>query len=133
MAVAADNTTEGSPVGISPDVVTNLVSTDNTTSSVSLSWNSPEGESSFYRIEWTSGSGSSSFDTTDLSITITSLTPGVDYQFLVMAVAADNTTEGRPVGISLYTSNDYVTWQIVICFSTPFVVTINGFQIFNFR
>uniref|UniRef100_A0AAY4CTH6 Fibronectin type-III domain-containing protein n=1 Tax=Denticeps clupeoides TaxID=299321 RepID=A0AAY4CTH6_9TELE len=104
MAVAADNTTEGSPVGISPDVVTNLASTENTTSSVSLSWNSPEGESSFYRIEWTSGSGSSSVDTTDLSITITSLTPGVDYQFLVMAVAADNTTEGRPVGISLYTS-----------------------------
>uniref|UniRef100_A0AAY4ATQ7 Fibronectin type-III domain-containing protein n=1 Tax=Denticeps clupeoides TaxID=299321 RepID=A0AAY4ATQ7_9TELE len=102
MAVAADKTTEGSPVGISsytkPDVHRD------TTSSVSLSWNSPEGESSFYRIEWTSGSGSSSVDTTDLSITITSLTPGVDYQFLVMAVAADNTTEGRPVGISLYTS-----------------------------
>ncbi|KAK6309243.1 hypothetical protein J4Q44_G00207060 [Coregonus suidteri] len=96
-AIAEDNSTEGNPCTVyvytKPAVVRNLSVSEITTSSVSLNWTQPEGNSSFYRVNWTGGSVSK--NTTGTSTTITELTAGVQYNFTVTAVAGDNTTVGE--------------------------------------
>nr|XP_040018741.1 receptor-type tyrosine-protein phosphatase eta isoform X3 [Gasterosteus aculeatus aculeatus] len=80
-----------------PEVVRNITVTNVTTSSISLTWNDPKGNSSSYRVQWTD-----SVDTT--SITITNLTAGVQYKITVAAVTNEGSTEGQNTSVSQYTS-----------------------------
>lgn len=77
-----------------PAIIRKLTVSEIRTSSVSLSWTEPEGNSSFYIVEWTDGSDIGSKNTTRTSTTITGLPAGVGYTFRVTAVAGDNMTEG---------------------------------------
>ncbi|KAI4894586.1 hypothetical protein NFI96_018812, partial [Prochilodus magdalenae] len=124
-AVAADNITSEAPVQIStftiPDVVTNLSISAHTTSSVSLTWTPPHGQSSFYTVQWTDGTVSNSTTTPNSSFTVTDLTPGVNYTFNVTAVAADNITSGAPVQISRVTNPNVVTNLIISAHTTSSV------------
>ncbi|KAL7858365.1 hypothetical protein AOLI_G00184670 [Acnodon oligacanthus] len=112
-AVAADGVSAGAPTQISaftkPDVVTNLTISDRTTTSVSLTWNSQQGNSSFYRVEWTDGNLSNNASAISMSYTVTNLTPGGNYTFTVTAVAADGVSAGAPTQISAFTKPDVVT------------------------
>uniref|UniRef100_A0A8B9HNS7 protein-tyrosine-phosphatase n=1 Tax=Astyanax mexicanus TaxID=7994 RepID=A0A8B9HNS7_ASTMX len=111
-AVAADNITEGQSVFISvytkPDVIQNLTVVDVTTSSVTLNWIKPVGESSYYRVQYDKFSMTLNKTTENTVISITNRTPGVQYTFRVSAVAADNSTEGQSVGLSVYTKPDII-------------------------
>ncbi|GAA6078347.1 titin, partial [Tachysurus ichikawai] len=107
-AVAADNQTTGASTQISsftnPNVVTGLTAFNKTTSSVSLTWNEPQGNRSFFTVNWTGGTGNNSFNTSNTSYNVTGLTAGVSYTFTVTAVAADNQTTGASTQISAFTS-----------------------------
>ncbi|XP_064786415.1 receptor-type tyrosine-protein phosphatase eta isoform X2 [Oncorhynchus masou masou] len=98
-AVAGDNKSEGQNKTIlkytKPAIIRKLTVSEIRTSSVSLSWTEPEGNSSFYIIVWTDGSDIGSKNTTRTSATITGLPAGVGYTFRVTAVAGDNTTVGE--------------------------------------
>ncbi|KAG7324352.1 hypothetical protein KOW79_012368 [Hemibagrus wyckioides] len=111
-AVAADNQTTGAPTQISeftkPNSVTNLNVSSKTRTSVSLTWNKPNGSSSFFTVNWTDGSVNNSNNTSNMSYTVTGLTAGVKYTFTVTAVAADNQTTGAPAQISEFTNPDDV-------------------------
>ncbi|KAI5100612.1 receptor-type tyrosine-protein phosphatase eta-like, partial [Silurus meridionalis] len=111
-AVADDNKTEGSVVGLSictdPDVASNLTVSSKTTSSVSLTWNEPPGNRSYFTVQWTDGSVHNSSNTSITSYTVTGLTAGVNYLFTVTAVAADTQTKGSPTQISAFTKPDIV-------------------------
>ncbi|XP_072525483.1 tenascin-X-like isoform X3 [Salminus brasiliensis] len=116
-AVAADGVTTGASVQNStftrPDAVTNLIVSNQTTSSVFLSWNFKQGSSVSYRVEWTNGSVSNTDNTSDTSYTVTNLTAGVNYTFSVTAVAADGVTAGASTQNSTFTRPDAVTNLIV--------------------
>ncbi|KAF4081118.1 hypothetical protein AMELA_G00157750, partial [Ameiurus melas] len=96
-AVAADGTA-GAPTQTSaftkPNAVTNLTVSNKTTSSVSLTWNEPPGNRSYFTVNWTGGSVNNSSNTSNTSYTVTGLTAGVNYTFTVTAVAADGQTAG---------------------------------------
>ncbi|MCI4381695.1 hypothetical protein PGIGA_G00254900, partial [Pangasianodon gigas] len=79
------------------DIVRNLTSSEITTF-VLLDWAKPLGESSFFRVTWINSS-----TTPATAFNITDLIPGTIYTFTVSAVAADNKTEGRLVGLSTCT------------------------------
>ncbi|KAK3558495.1 hypothetical protein QTP86_018148, partial [Hemibagrus guttatus] len=106
-AIAADGQTAGASAHIlaftNPEVVKNLSVSIKTSSSVSLTWNEPHGNSSFFTVNWTDGSVNNSSNTSDLSYTVTGLTAGVNYTFTVTAVAADNQTTGAPTQTSTFT------------------------------
>ncbi|XP_060743149.1 fibronectin-like [Tachysurus vachellii] len=112
-AVAADNQSTGAPTQISaftnPNVVTSLNVSSKTTSSVSLTWNEPQGSRSFFTVNWINGTGNNSFNTSNTSYTVTGLTAGVSYTFTVTAVAADYQTRGAPTQISAFTNPNVVT------------------------
>ncbi|XP_016341759.1 receptor-type tyrosine-protein phosphatase eta-like [Sinocyclocheilus anshuiensis] len=115
-AVAADKSTEGETFCIShytkPEMVRNLRVTEITTSSLSLTWDEPAGNRDFFRIQWTEKRTHAT--ATNTSYHINDLTAGVNYTFCVTAVAADKSTEGETVCISLYTkSPESNTWLIV--------------------
>ncbi|KAF4081216.1 hypothetical protein AMELA_G00158910, partial [Ameiurus melas] len=111
-AVAADGQTAGTPAQISiftnPNVVTNLTFSNKTTSSVSLTWNEPPGNRSYFTVNWTGGSVNNSSNTSNTSYTVTGLTAGVNYTFTVTAVAADGQTAGAPTQTSVFTKPDIV-------------------------
>ncbi|XP_036068492.1 receptor-type tyrosine-protein phosphatase eta [Oryzias melastigma] len=111
-AVAADNQTKGNSAFTSsytkPDKVTNITVTEITTSSISLSWTKPLGQSSYYVVEWSNGSYTLNANVTDESMNITNLTAGVQYNISVTAVAADNQTKGHSAFSSSYTKPDKV-------------------------
>ncbi|XP_064859069.1 receptor-type tyrosine-protein phosphatase eta-like isoform X2 [Oncorhynchus nerka] len=106
-AVAGDNTTVGQSKTVSkytkPAIIRNLMSTEITTASVSLSWTEPLGNRSFFRVEWTDGKTNGSQNTPETSFNVTALTAGVQYLFTVTAVAGDNTTVGQSKTVSKYT------------------------------
>ncbi|GAA6107864.1 titin [Tachysurus ichikawai] len=112
-AVAADNQTTGASTQTSaftlPDVASNLTAFNKTTSSVSLTWNKPQGNRSFFTVNWTGGSVNNSFNTSNTSYNVTGLTAGVSYTFTVTAVAADNQTTGASTQISAFTKPDIVS------------------------
>ncbi|KAF5903298.1 receptor-type tyrosine-protein phosphatase eta-like, partial [Clarias magur] len=112
-AVAADNQTTGATSQIStfttPGVVTNLTVSNQTTSSVSLTWNAPPGNSSLFIVNWTDGSVSNGNNTSDLYYTVTGLTAGVSYTFSVTAVTTDGQTTGAPTQKSAFTKPDVAT------------------------
>ncbi|KAK1788582.1 hypothetical protein P4O66_002659 [Electrophorus voltai] len=145
-AVAGDGVTAGAPASISiftnPDVVTNLTASDQMTSSLSLNWNSSNGNSSFYRVQWTAGKVSNSTNTSNTSYAVTGLTPGVKYTFSVTAVAGDGVTAGAPASISIFTNAspvlDYncegpnrttflnLTWKDPLGSNQGFNITLSG-------
>ncbi|KAI4871599.1 hypothetical protein NFI96_004110 [Prochilodus magdalenae] len=94
-------------------VITNFTISGKNTSSVSLTWNSPQRNSYFYRVMWTDGTVSSNATTTSTSYTVTDLTPGVRYIFRVTAFAADGVTKGASVQISTFT-NYFVILCVVV-------------------
>ena len=87
-----------------PDVIRNLSVTQITTSSVSLNWTEPQGNSSFYRVEWDDNTVPMNKTTSQTSMNITGLNAGAQYVFRVFAVAEDNQTAGDSVSKTLYTS-----------------------------
>ncbi|XP_056272216.1 receptor-type tyrosine-protein phosphatase eta-like, partial [Pseudoliparis swirei] len=107
VAVAGDNQTEGHAHTFlsvtKPEVVRNITVTQITTSSVSLKWTKPEGNSSFYRVQWTDGNGNGSDHVTQTNITMTNLTAGVQYEITVTAVTDDGRAEGQSTTVSQYT------------------------------
>ncbi|XP_071005104.1 receptor-type tyrosine-protein phosphatase eta-like [Oncorhynchus clarkii lewisi] len=111
-AVAGDNTTVGQSKTVSkytkPAVIRNLTVTEITTSSVSLSWIEPLGNSSFYRVEWTNGSRDMNTTTNVTAFNVTELTAGVKYTFKVTAVAGDNITEGKAQEKALFTKPEVI-------------------------
>ncbi|XP_034071781.1 receptor-type tyrosine-protein phosphatase eta isoform X8 [Gymnodraco acuticeps] len=106
-AVAGDGSTEGESTTVSrytkPEVVRNLSVTEITTSSISVMWNEPEGNSSFYRVQWIDGNVNKSENVTETNITISKLTAGVHYDITITAVAGDGSTEGQSTTVSRYT------------------------------
>ncbi|KAI4825979.1 hypothetical protein KUCAC02_021638, partial [Chaenocephalus aceratus] len=106
-AVAGDGSTEGESTTVSrytkPEVVRNLSVTEITTSSISVMWNEPEGNSSSYRVQWSDGNVPKSDKVTETNITISNLTAGVQYDINVTAVAGDGSTEGQSTTVSQYT------------------------------
>ncbi|XP_052336639.1 receptor-type tyrosine-protein phosphatase eta-like isoform X50 [Oncorhynchus keta] len=132
-AVAGDNTTVGQSKTVSkytkPAIIRNLMSTEITTSAVSLSWTEPFGNRSFYRVEWTDGNTSGSQNTPETSFNVTALTAGVQYLFTVTAVAGDNTTVGQSKTVSKYTkpaiirnlmSTEITTSAVSLSWTEPF-------------
>lgn len=91
-----------------PGVVRNLTVSDFTTTSVSLNWTEPKGFTSFYSVMWTNNALSQNLSVNNTYITITVLTPGVQYNFSVTSVAGDYRTKGEATTVSLYTSKIYV-------------------------
>ncbi|MCJ8735810.1 hypothetical protein PDJAM_G00251730 [Pangasius djambal] len=96
-----------------PDGDITLTVSTKTTSSVSLTWNEPRGNRSYFTVKWTDGSVNNSTNTSDTSYTVTGLTAGVKYTFTVTAVAADGQTTGAPTPISAFTKPDVVSNLIV--------------------
>ncbi|XP_023811935.1 receptor-type tyrosine-protein phosphatase eta-like [Oryzias latipes] len=92
-----------------PDKVRNLSVTEITTSSISLNWTEPLGNSSFYRVQWKNGSSTLNINVFDKTTTISNLTAGDRYDIKVIAVAADDQTEGESVSTVKYTSK--LTWK----------------------
>ncbi|MBN3300850.1 PTPRJ phosphatase, partial [Amia calva] len=88
-----------------PGVIRNLTLTEVTTSSVSLNWNEPEGNRSYFRVEVLENGANqiAKKTTTETSLNVTGLTAGINYTFRVNAVASDNSTEGFVVTMSCYT------------------------------
>ncbi|XP_053174863.1 receptor-type tyrosine-protein phosphatase eta-like [Scomber japonicus] len=111
-AVADDGRTEGVTEDISqytkPDVVKNLSVSEITTSSVSLTWTKPEGNSTFYRVQWTAGTYNLGVTVSETEMNVTSLTAGVQYTFTIIAVTGDNKTVGEAKTVSQYTKPDVV-------------------------
>ncbi|CAJ1057368.1 tenascin-X-like isoform X5 [Xyrichtys novacula] len=111
-AVAGDDTTESEMVQTStytkPAAVMNLTVHNVTTSSMFLNWTEPEGQRSFYRVKWTNGITSGNKNVTETNIKVTDLTAGVQYKFIVTAVAGDDTTESEMVQTSTYTKPEVV-------------------------
>ncbi|XP_010780494.1 receptor-type tyrosine-protein phosphatase eta-like, partial [Notothenia coriiceps] len=107
IAVAGDNKTTGDPhqltIVTKPEVVRNISVTEITTSSISVMWNEPEGNSSSYRVQWSDGNVTKSENVTETQITISNLTAGVQYDINVTAVAGDGSTEGQSTTVSQYT------------------------------
>nr|XP_015193870.1 PREDICTED: receptor-type tyrosine-protein phosphatase eta isoform X1 [Lepisosteus oculatus] len=89
-----------------PDMIKNLTVTEVTTSTVSLSWTKPEGNSSFYRVQVVETGIESITNTTN--ITVTGLTAGSNYTFNVTALPADKLIEGSGVLISTFTRPDVI-------------------------
>ncbi|XP_035646574.1 receptor-type tyrosine-protein phosphatase eta isoform X2 [Oncorhynchus keta] len=117
-AVAGDNKSEGRNKTVlkytKPAIVRKLTVSEIRTSSVSLSWTEPEGNSSFYIIVWTDGSDIGSKNTTRTSTTITGLPAGVGYTFRVTAVAGDNTTVGEGSETTTFTKPAVIATPTVI-------------------
>ncbi|XP_035376271.1 receptor-type tyrosine-protein phosphatase eta isoform X2 [Electrophorus electricus] len=103
------------------NVVANLSVSIKTTSSVSLTWNSSNGNSSFYRVQWTDGRVS---NTSNTFYTVTGLTPGVNYTFNVTAVAGDGVTAGTPASTSTFTNPD-VVGNLQVSIKTTSSVSLN--------
>ncbi|XP_066565349.1 mucin-2-like [Amia ocellicauda] len=104
IAVAADNVTEGAPVTISaftnPNSVNNLTVMNISTTSLALTWSAPSGNAWGYRVE-AIGPTVTNLTVNTLSAEITGLVPGSNYTLRVIAVAADNVTEGAPVTVTV--------------------------------
>ncbi|XP_054633084.1 receptor-type tyrosine-protein phosphatase eta isoform X2 [Dunckerocampus dactyliophorus] len=108
VSVAGDNKTEGDPYTFTavtkPAVVRNLRTPDVTTSSISLSWTDPDGNTTLYKLRWTSEGKTGSDNTSDTTFTIKDLIPGNRYDITVAAVAGNPpNTEGEETPISTFT------------------------------
>ncbi|XP_058857758.1 receptor-type tyrosine-protein phosphatase eta [Acipenser ruthenus] len=121
-ARAADNLTEGGTVTITkhtkPDIISSLSVTSVSTTSISLSWTKPQGNSTSYRVQVQGTGLDRNLTTNSESITVTDLTAGSVYTFSVTARAADNLTEGDTVTITKHTKPDIISSLSVTSVST---------------
>ncbi|MGH0133651.1 UNVERIFIED_CONTAM: hypothetical protein FKN15_073418, partial [Acipenser sinensis] len=121
-ARAADNLTEGDTVTITkhtkPDIISNLSVTSVSTTSISLSWTKPQGNSTSYRVQVQGAGLDRNLTANSESITVTDLTAGSLYTFSVTARAADNLTEGDTVTITKHTKPDIISNLSVTSVST---------------
>ncbi|KAM8861615.1 receptor-type tyrosine-protein phosphatase eta-like [Synchiropus picturatus] len=103
-AVADDGLTEGEMATVSqytrPNQVQDLTVIEVTTSSIRLNWSHPVGGHLLYKVEWNGGNME---NTSATSIDISSLSPGVQHQINVTAVAADRRTTGASKNVFQYT------------------------------
>ncbi|KAM4043758.1 receptor-type tyrosine-protein phosphatase beta-like [Anomaloglossus baeobatrachus] len=110
-AVVGENNVTGNSSEISvytkPDVVKNKMTGIITTTSISLSWEKPNGNTSFYEIQIL-GDPSFNKTVTSTSYTIDGLTPGNYYTLLVTAVVGENNVTGNSAEISGYTKPEVV-------------------------
>ncbi|XP_056317865.1 receptor-type tyrosine-protein phosphatase eta [Danio aesculapii] len=83
-----------------PEPVFNLSVNSITVSSMILAWTPPYGSSPYYKVAWVGNLAL----TNQISMQISSLSPGTKYNFNVTSVATDNSTEGRATTISQNTS-----------------------------
>ncbi|XP_041794912.1 receptor-type tyrosine-protein phosphatase eta isoform X3 [Chelmon rostratus] len=131
-AVAGDGFTEGQSTAFTqytrPEAVRNLSVSQISTSSVSLTWTEPEGNSSFYRVQWTDGNFTETVNVTETYVHITNLTAGVQYEISVTAVAGDGFTEGQSTAFTQYTKPEVVrnlsvaqisTWSVCLTWTEP--------------
>ncbi|KAF7668966.1 hypothetical protein LDENG_00273380, partial [Lucifuga dentata] len=99
IAVAEDKEILGAAKKISlyirPGTIGEPVVSQNT-SSISLNWTPPHGEVFKYRVEWHSGGSVMNQTTYDTFAVLSNLIPGTTYTITVIAIAADNKTEGAP-------------------------------------
>ncbi|XP_053174860.1 receptor-type tyrosine-protein phosphatase eta [Scomber japonicus] len=99
VAIASDGKTEGDPYTFSsftkPAVVNNLTETVVTTSSVSLTWTEPEGNTTSYIILWSNNSVEEKGITSETNFMINGLIPGTKYNVTVAAVAGDSSNMGE--------------------------------------
>ncbi|KAF5903297.1 receptor-type tyrosine-protein phosphatase eta-like, partial [Clarias magur] len=125
-AVAGDKKTVGNYSCISaytkPDVASDLSITEIKTNSLFLNWNEPIGDRFFFKVLWSNGSITLNSTTSNTSFNITDLNSGVNYTFLISAVAADNTTEGGGIGLSAYTKPDTVSNLSVVNVTTSSIL-----------
>ncbi|KAK1161621.1 receptor-type tyrosine-protein phosphatase eta-like, partial [Acipenser oxyrinchus oxyrinchus] len=121
-ARAADNLTEGDSVNITkhtkPDIISSLSVTSVSTTSISLSWTKPQGNSSSYRVQVQGTGLDRNLTANSESISVTDLTAGSVYTFSVTARAADNLTEGDSVNITKHTKPDIISSLSVTSVST---------------
>ncbi|XP_069829641.1 receptor-type tyrosine-protein phosphatase eta-like [Dendropsophus ebraccatus] len=103
-----------------PDIVKDLAIVNVSTTSVSLSWLPPEGNTSSYIIEVPENS-SLNTNLSSTSVTIGNLIPGNYYTFLVSALTGENTAKGDSNIISTYTRPDKVKALIIVNVSTTSV------------
>ncbi|CAB1331624.1 unnamed protein product, partial [Coregonus sp. 'balchen'] len=85
------------PAVIAPPTVTQ------NTMTLSLNWTQPTGVASGYWVEWYNGGKSERRLTSTTSAIIQDLTPGTLYTLQVFAIAEDNSTEGNPCTVYVYT------------------------------
>ncbi|XP_069476267.1 tenascin-X-like [Ambystoma mexicanum] len=97
---------QGDPVTISgytlPNVTNNLIVSNVTIDSVSLTWLPPTGNKSSYAID-VLGEPSSNFTCVNESLTIFGLTPGNLYKFFVSAISGDESKIGKSSSVITYT------------------------------
>uniref|UniRef100_A0A671QJZ6 protein-tyrosine-phosphatase n=1 Tax=Sinocyclocheilus anshuiensis TaxID=1608454 RepID=A0A671QJZ6_9TELE len=91
-----------------PDVIRNLIVTEITTSSLFLTWEEPAGNRDFFKLEWTDEETASRSTTNNTWYNIMGPTAGVNYSFIITAVAADKSTEGESVVTSKYRKPDVI-------------------------
>ncbi|XP_053283864.1 receptor-type tyrosine-protein phosphatase beta isoform X3 [Pleuronectes platessa] len=112
-AVADDGHTGGQSFTVvrftKPEVIRNLTVMNVTTSTVSLTWIEPVGNSSLYRVHWTDGRLSGTLNVTETYVHITNLTAGVKNEISVTAVADDGHTGGQSFTVVRYTMPKAVT------------------------
>ncbi|XP_043926816.1 mucin-19-like [Protopterus annectens] len=117
VAVAADNVTSSdgaSAAGYTrPAPVTNFVVVNATSSTIYLSWTAVPGDQISYRIQ-TAGPSSSNITTSATRISMTGLVSASQYNFSILAVAADNSTVSDVTSITGYTSPGDVTQPSVV-------------------
>ncbi|CAJ0922748.1 unnamed protein product [Ranitomeya imitator] len=93
--------------GTEPDLVKNLMTGIITTTSISLSWEKPDGNASSYEIQIL-GDPTFNKTVTTTSYTIEGLTPGNYYTLLVSAVVGENNVTGNSSAIFVYTKPEVV-------------------------
>ncbi|XP_077177685.1 receptor-type tyrosine-protein phosphatase eta [Paroedura picta] len=104
-----------------PSSVSNITAMDISSVEVNLSWVNMDiaSHTYSYRMHIRRENGPYENKTTQsTNATISKLTPGVNYTFNIYSVAADNTTEGKPKSISLFTKPSAVSNIIVKNIST---------------
>ncbi|PIO24188.1 hypothetical protein AB205_0125210, partial [Aquarana catesbeiana] len=105
--LVGENSVQGKAVPVSeytkPGIVKNLRTENINTTSISLSWEKPDGNASSYFIQ-IMGDPNFNRTVTTTADTIEGLTPGNYYTFLVSAHVGEITVQGEDVSVSTYTS-----------------------------
>ncbi|XP_066565345.1 receptor-type tyrosine-protein phosphatase eta-like [Amia ocellicauda] len=119
--VTTEQRTEGAAVTIivvtKPERIANLTANNISTTSIVLTWSAPFGNAGGYKVEAT-GPTFTNFTVNTLSAKVSGLVPGSNYTLSVIAVAADNVTEGAPVTTTVSTKPESVTGLAATSIST---------------
>ncbi|XP_069476269.1 receptor-type tyrosine-protein phosphatase eta-like [Ambystoma mexicanum] len=118
-SVSGDHTLQGKKSTIStytvPNVINNLILTNYTIDSISLSWDPPTSNKSYYLVE-VHGVPATNVTVVNESVTIFNLIPGNLYNVFVSAVAGDGLLEGESSKIRYL---DKLSLQLQFIFGPP--------------